>query len=792
MTITAILAAVAAATSLNGEWQFAKYGAGRAPASAAEVLPERWRTVRVPHDWAIEGPFDPYESNATGCLPSRADGWYRRKFSVSAASAAAIAAGGRAYLSFDGVMARPRVYVNGRDAGGWDYGYMGFTLDVTEFVKEGENDLAVFASTRHHWSRWYSGGGIYRDVALVVKTPDSLVPGSLAITTPEATAVHAKVHVEYRLDRSGAKTLDFEVEKPRRWSPDDPYLYELEVAGERFRYGIRSFAFTADSGLVLNGSRLQLRGVNLHSDLGILGMAFDRDAARRQLAIMKDMGANALRTSHNAPASALLDLCDEMGFVVWDECFDRWNAFAGRRQEENLEDYCTRNLVEFVRRDRNHPSVFVWSIGNEIPLADEKDPDGVTRERCRLFREAVRREDATRPVGIGECFTEAITNSVLDDLDITGWNYARKYALMKRQYPAKPVVYSESASALSDYGFYANPPSGQRTGWNVAERMVDSYDHNAAPWSDIPDVEFARMEADGYCAGEFVWTGIDYLGEPTPYISWFTAMKGIPPAERARSSYFGIVDLTGVPKDRFYLYRSHWIPIAPTVHILPHWNWAERAAKADGRLIVPVFVYGSGDEAELFLNGRSLGVRRKEAVRDYPLDLEYPQDDAVQFVSAEPGDWRTNRYYDICARYRFRWAEVPYEPGELRAVVRRGGMDVAADVMRTAGRPVAVRLTEDPYNAPGSELRFVQVDLVDERGVRDPLSSARVSFSCTGGEIAAVGNGDPRGMESFAYVKSHRLYFGKAVAAVRIGAGGEAMLTASLEGLEDAVIRLCR
>ena len=792
MTLTAIVAAVATATSLNGEWQFAKYGAGRAPASAEEVLPERWQTVSVPHDWAIAGPFDPYENSAAGCLPFRADGWYRRSFDLSADAARALAVGGRAYLSFDGVMARPRVYVNGHDAGGWDYGYMGFTLDVTGLVKEGENDLAVLASTRHHWSRWYPGGGIYRDVALTVKTPDSLVPGSLAITTPEVTAERAKVHVEYRLDRSGAKSLDFEVANPRRWSPEDPHLYELEVAGERFRYGIRSFEFTADRGLVLNGSRYQLKGVNLHSDLGILGMAFDRDAARRQLAIMKDMGANAIRTSHNAPASALLELCDEMGFIVWDECFDRWNAFAGRRNEENLEDFCVRNLVEFVRRDRNHPSVFVWSIGNEIPLADDKDPSGVTRERCRLFREAVRGEDATRPVGIGECFTEAITNSVLDDLDITGWNYQRKYALMKRQYPAKPVIYSESASALSDYGFYSNPPSGSRTGWNVAERMVDSYDHNAAPWSDIPDVEFARMEADVYCAGEFVWTGIDYLGEPTPYIDWFSAMKGIQPAERSRSSYFGIVDLTGVPKDRFYLYRSHWNPLAPTAHILPHWNWAERAAQNGGRLNVPVFVYGSGDEAELFLNGRSLGVRRKGGAVDYPLDLEYPEGDAVRTVSVESGDWRTNRYYDVCSRYRFRWSDVPYEPGELRAVVRRGGKTVATDVMRTAGRPVAVRLTHDPYNAAGAELQFVQVDLVDERGVRDPLAHARVSFTCSGGEIAAVGNGDPRGKESFAYVKAHRLYFGKAVVAVRVRAGGEATLTASLDGLKSAAITLHR
>ena len=774
---------LAASVSLNGTWEFARHDVGRAPSSVDDVLPERWASVTVPHDWAISGTFDLKNNTSCGGLPFKADGWYRRSFEVTENESKIISSGGKAYLTFDGVMARPKVFVNGKEAGGWDYGYMGFTLDVTPFVKKGENELAVFVTTRTHYSRWYPGGGIYRDVSFEVKKRDGIVPGSVSIVTEDVSASSARVVVSYELDLSGQRKKEFIVKNPRLWSPESPFLYTVEIEGEKFRYGIRTFKFTADDGLHLNGKRCQIKGVNLHSDLGLLGMAFDKDAAKRQLNIMKSMGVNSIRTSHNAPASALLDLCDEMGFIVWNECFDRWDAFSGRKGEEKLEDYCIRNLHQFVRRDRNHPCVFVWSIGNEIPLANKSYPDGVTRERCRLFREAIRSLDVTRPVGIGSCFPESVTNTAFADLDITGWNYQGKYVTMKKFYPDKPVVYSESASALSTSGFYSNPPSGQRTGWNVAMRAVDSYDHNAAPWSDIADVEFARMEADSYCAGEYVWTGIDYLGEPTPFISWFTPMKEVPLEELARSSYFGIVDLTGRPKDRFYLYQSYWNPSKASAHILPHWNWRE----GDN---VPVFVYGSGDEAELYLNGRSLGVRRKKPVKNYSLDLKYPKDAETQHPSVEQGNWQTNSYYDVCERYRFRWADVPYERGEIKAVVRRGGKDIATATMRTSGKGAALKLTEDPYNPVGAKTVFVQVDLVDENGVPDLLSNDRVYFSCTGGEIVAVGNADPRGRESFSYVKSHKLFFGKAMVVVRLNSSGAAVLEASSPAFKSASIRL--
>jgi beta-galactosidase len=413
------------------------------------------------------------------------------------------------------------------------------------------------------------------------------------------------VHVAYESSVEGRKERSFKVGKPRLWDIGKGELYRLEVLGETFTYGIRDFRFDADKGFFINGRRVQLKGVDLHSDMGPLGMAFDRDAMKRQLLIMKDMGFNALRTSHNAMDPYVLQLCDEMGVFVWNECFDKWDGTAGRRSDENLEEYVIRNLRQFVRRDRNHPSVFCWSIGNEIgaPLQDGK-PTGMTDDRFRAFRAAIRELDTTRPVTVGCCGGLGKVDFSL--LDMTGWNYGANYRHMKLKYPAMPVLYSESASAVSEYGFYELPPAASKTDYARTTLQVGSYDHNAAPWSDIPDVEFDRMERDPFCGGEFVWTGIDYLGEPTP----IAPGKGFgitnANAQCARSSYFGAVDLCGIPKDRFWLYRSWWNRDADTIHILPHWNWAGREGQN-----VPVYVYTSGDEAELFLNGRSLGRRRK-------------------------------------------------------------------------------------------------------------------------------------------------------------------------------------
>ena len=676
-------------------------------------------------------------------------------------------------------MCRPQVRVNGKDVGGWDFGYASFRLDVTAALVEGANLVEVTADTRAFDARWYPGLGIYRDVRLVVLPHEHVVPGSVFITTPHVSPTSATVCVSCRWAQAGLTNYSFAVDRPQLWSPENPRLYSLEIDGVSYRYGIRSVRLTADDGLHLNGRRVRLRGVCLHADGGMFGAVQHRSVMKRQLLAMKDMGVNAIRTSHNPPAPGFLDLCDEMGFLVLDEGIDKWSSVAGLPPGANLEEYVSRNLRTFVRRDRNHPCVFAWSIGNEIPARSEKRPDGLTRERCRAFREVVRTEDPTRPVGNCHCDQALISKGILDDMDFTGWNYQNSYAAMKAAYSDKPVLMTESASAISTSGYFANPPAAYRNDWAYDLREADGYDHCSAIWSDIPDVELYRMEKDRYCAGEFVWTGFDYLGEPMPYSSYdamaFARIREIPEAKLPRSSCFGVFDLAGIPKDRFWLYRSVWRPEANTIHILPHWN-------CRGERKVPVYVYTNGDEAELFLNGRSLGRRKKQACDDYPTAFD-------GFKPKPFADFRENPYYRICDRYRLRWLDVPYEPGELKAVVYRRGERIGEQVMRTCGRPVRVSLTDDPYDPKESDgLRFVRVSLVDAKGTRDPLATAKVRFRVEGdGCLVAAGTGDAGSYEPFGEASYRTLYYGQAVVAVRKTGLGEMRLIASAEGLEDGV-----
>ena len=766
-----VLSAKPLIESLNGAWQFRKEG------EAA------WRTVEVPHDWAIEGPFKKDGDENTGKLPWVGVGHYRRTF-----AAEALQKGRRAFLEFDGVMASPKVKVNGVDVGGWDYGYMGFRVEITKALKEGENIVEVTADTRDHKSRWYPGAGIYRDVRFAVYRPEDADPTTVFIRTPSITPEEALVAVTWKNFDGSDDQWDFKVRKPRLWDVDDPYLYTCELRGQEFRYGIRTIELTTD-GLHLNGRRVQLQGVCNHADLGPLGMAFNRSAARRQLEILKDMGVNALRTSHNCPAPQLLDLCDEMGILVWDECFDKWDGTAGRCPDQKLEDYVVRNLDAFVRRDRNHPCVFCYSTGNEIPPANcKKDnwgggsPDGHTPERNALFAWTIRAADPTRATAMGCSWTNGVPLGNYDGYDLTGWNYTELYQRMHARKPFMPLVYSESASALSGYGEYATgAPADVKSfstrrlfafDWKTKE--VDSYDSLAAPWSDIPDVEFARMERDRFVGGEFVWTGIDYLGEPTPWSQGVFGGEGFAKDETttsenmSRSSYFGIVDLCGIPKDRYYLYRSHWNVKSETTHLVPqHWNW-ESGAK------VPVFVYTSGDEAELFLNGKSLG-RRKKGTNQ-----------------ARGGNF-TDPYYAVCDKYRLMWFDVPFAAGELKAVSYRDGRQVGTDVVRTCGKLAAVRLTPEAKTLPddGESVVFVQVDVTDEKGVRDPRAENRVSFAVAGpAKILAVGNGNARGLDSFKDVSSHPLYKGKAVVVLRRDKGAKetVTLTASADGLKEGKV----
>ena len=783
----------------NGGWEFSRDKSG-------------WRAVEVPHDWAIEGPFDPEGEANSGKLPWKGVGWYRKSLVLGDAPKDR-----RVFLDFDGVMCDGTVYVNGQPCGRQMYGYLGFRADATPYLYKGTNTIVVKADTTKLKSRWYPGAGMYRRVRKIETDGVYLDERDVAVTTPEVGAERATVRVRGavtsripddasatvtallkspsgevvaggRADVSvrscGKGTFDigFTLENPVLWEMvPSAALYTTEVSvrcgvmedAVSFKTGLRDFRFDAKEGFFLNGRHVRLKGVCLHSDLGILGMAYNRSAMRRQLAAMRDMGANALRTSHNPPSPETLDLCDEMGIFVWDECFDKWNATCGRG-DEPLEEFVEARLSEFVRRDRNHPSVFVWSIGNEIPNGGGFAPGqeiwnmpstiGTTAERCARFRGAVLAEDATRPVGIGSCFPKAATEGHYDSLDITGWNYRQLYDEMHRRHPEKPLVYSESASTFSDYGYYAPTLPTNITDYAVADFSIDSYDRNSAVWSDIPDREFERMERDRFVAGEFVWTGIDYLGEPSPYLGEAVCGVRLEKSRQSRSSYFGIYDLLCFPKDRAFLYRSHWNEDAFTLHVVPdHWNW-ERGRS------MPVYVYTSAAEAEVFLNGKSLGRRRKD-----------------------PAATMADGYYAGMPRYRLMWNDVAYEPGEIKTVAYGSGGEVLGEeTLRTAGPAAAVVLSPESDTLPddGETLVFVKVTLADAKGTPVPRDNRRVSFSIEGpGRIVSVGNSSPRGFDSFKATSSHPLHNGRAGLAVKRTAPGKIVLTASAGGLDPATIR---
>jgi beta-galactosidase len=911
----------------NRDWRFAKGQQGEHVLQTA-FDDSGWEPVRLPHDWAIAGPFDPDENGYAGKLPWRGEGWYRKTFVLDAAESER-----RVYFDFDGVMAFPKVYVNGQLAGEWDYGYMSFRVDATPYVKFGAtNVIVVHADTRNHGTRWYPGAGIYRKVTMTLCHPVHVAHWGTWVTTPEVRDTSATVHVRSTVENHGdaeAKTVievtllgpngkpvasglqpvtvpvsgardiaqSFTVADPRRWEVESPNLYTartvLRVVGEEVdtcetAFGIRTFQFTADDGFHLNGRRVQLYGVNLHHDHGPLGAAFYTRAMERQLEIMRGMGVNAVRTSHNPPAPELLDLCDRMGFVVWDEAFDKWDDKAGRvRGEPPLEQYGEKQIRSLVLRDRNHASIVVWSIGNEIGN-QPYDREGKSPERVKFMSDFFRKYDPTRPVALSCHIPGTVDRPILDALDLTGWNYARRYTRFRKEYPHKPIIYSESASALSTRGFYELPLPNGKTEYSK-QLQVNSYDLNAAAWSDIVDAEFLLMENDRFVAGEFVWTGFDYLGEPTPF------------NQQARSSYFGVVDLCGIPKDRFYLYRSYWRPNVTTVHVLPHWNWPDRVGQN-----VPVFVYTNGDSAELFLNGKSLGRRAKGNPPAGPIDFARGKtatasssesskgnlaahandgDNATRWCAAAGGPgqswqvdlgrvqsvrylfidfekeaknygyeikasvdadtWETiagkstsrfprwggptqsyhdvtvsaryirieftdlqgqtwasmkgfgvypakaeSPYYSATYRYRLRWNDVIYQPGELKAVAYKAGQRIGESVMRTAGAPAAIRLAPDRTKlaATGEDLCYVLVEALDAEGALCPVAENLVHFTVDGpAEIAGVGNGNPLSLERF-QADHRRLFHGKAMLILRTkeSEAGKIQVQADSEGLTSA------
>jgi beta-galactosidase len=752
-----------------------------------------WRTLDLPHDWSIEGEFSDKHPAGTagGALPGGV-GWYRKAFTVAEGDT-----GRLVFVEFDGVYRNSEVWINGHHLGKRPYGYSSFRYELTPHLRygEGPNLIAVRVdNSRQPNSRWYSGSGIYRHVRLVTTDRVHVDHWGTYVTTPEVSARSARVVVRTTLrnaspddraatlrtvvyDAAGKEvasastvsrvprdsvaevTQELVVRSPTLWSLESPYLYQVVSrvqCGGRLcddyttPTGMRTFSFTADKGFFLNGEPVKIRGVCLHHDLGALGAALNDRALERQLEIMKEMGVNAIRTSHNPPAPELLALTDRMGFVVMDEAFDMW------RKKKTDYDYHLdfdawheRDLSDMVRRDRNHPSVFIWSIGNEVVEQWNNDPTGVTI--ARELAAIVRRLDPTRPI------TAANNNGDPSNplfrsgaLDLSGHNYHHAaWADFPKAFPGQAFIATETTCALNTRGYYDQPsdsvafhdgPWAKDRGPppNTNYRM-SAYDHRRAGWGSLHEEAWQLIKRHDFLSGMFVWTGFDYLGEPTPY-DW-----------PARSSYFGIVDLAGFPKDPFYMYQSEWTS-RPVLHVFPHWNWTAGDT-------VDVWAYTNADEVELFLNGASHGVRRKAG-------------DALHLM------WR-----------------LPYAPGTLRAVARKGGTVMATREVKTAGAALRLELVPDRtrIRADGKDLAFVTVNVLDRNGVPMPDANHLVRFRIDGAaRIAGVDNGD---QISHAPFKADRVnvFNGKAlviVQAKRVAGVSPVTLTATSEGLESASVRI--
>ena len=758
-----------------------------------------WQSVVVPHDWAISGPFNgsndvqnvqivqngesakSLKAGRTGGLPFIGVGWYRTKLKSSY-----VKPGQRAVLLFDGAMSYPKVYINGKEAGHWAYGYTSFSIDITSFLKAGEdNTLAVRLENLPEASRWYPGAGLYRNVHLIV-TDDIHIPvWGTYITTPEVNASAAKVviktkiegdadHSQLRLvtdikDAAGkvvntitsvlnaADGSEFEqrllLNNPRLWSPETPNLYTAVsrvYLGEQLKdqyettFGIRTFKFEAGKGFSLNGQYRKFKGVNNHHDLGPLGAAINVAALKRQLTILKDLGCDAIRTSHNMPAPELVKLCDEMGFMLMVESFDEWKAPKVKNGYSHLfDEWAEKDMVNMVRRDRNNPSVIMWSIGNEVP--DQATAEG--NKILKFLLDICHREDPTRPVTAGmDRIKDALDNNFAALLDIAGFNYKPMwYERANKRLPQGFLMGTETASTVSSRGVYKFPVEFFKNKV-YDDNQSSSYDFEYCVWSQIPDDEFVKQDELSYVAGEFVWTGFDYLGEPTPYDEKWPS----------HSSYFGIVDLAGLPKDRYYLYRSRWNTEKPTMHVLPHWTFPGREG-----LVTPVFCYTNYPSAELFINGKSMGKQTKNDSSNIN-------------------------------RYRLMWKDVKYEAGSIKVVAYdAAGKAVAEETVRTAGKPHHILLEADRtvIDADGKDLSYITAKVVDKDGNLCPDSDNEFFFSVKGaGKYKAVANGDAASLEIF-HLPHMKVFKGMLVATVESGKEpGKINLTVKSKGLQSTSI----
>ncbi len=771
--------------NFNEGWRFFK---GDVAAHNSAFDDSQWRELNLPHDWGIEGPFCDELPNSTGKLPWASIGWYRKHFHCSEADFQK-----KVFIYFDGAMSETKVWLNGEYVGKWPYGYTSFWLELTPYLKSGENVLAVRLDNKPESSRWYPGGGIYRNVRLVKTAPVHVDHWGIFVTTPEISAKSAAVKVKtevagidentevlHEIVEAGVSATGtacvLNVSSPRLWSLESPNLYTLKTTvrqGEKVvdnvetKFGIRSIEYTAE-GFYLNGKKVRMNGVCQHHDLGPLGSAVHTRALERQIEILQEMGCNAIRTAHNPPAPELLDLCDRMGMLVQVEAFDCWGkSKIPNDYARHFPAWHEKDLRAMIRRDRNHPCVVMWSTGNETREMKTKEDAPVSQ----MLTDIATSEDTTRPITFGCNAPQAGWNGFQKTVDVFGYNYKPYlYEKFRKANPDQPFYGSETASTVSSRGEYFFPVSNDKKMGQGGYFQVSSYDLTAPPWANRPDVEFAAQDRFPWVIGEFVWTGFDYIGEPTPYNKDTTNLLNFSdPEERRRmeealeklggnipprSSYFGIVDLCGFKKDRFYLYQARWRPDLPMAHILPHWNWPERAGK-----VTPVHVYTSGDEAELFLNGRSFGCKKM-------------------------GEYE----------YRLRWDDVVYEPGELKVIAYKDGKPWAEDVMKTTGVAAALKLRADrsTISADGQDLSFVTVQVCDTAGLLVPRSHHQVGFSIEGpGAIIAVGNGDPTSHESF-QASERNVFNGLALVVVcsEKGVPGTLRLTAKSEGLEAVTVEI--
>jgi len=821
--------------NLGSDWQFSRDK-------------QAWQTVSVPHDWAISGPFDKKwdmqtvaivqngETEATektgrsGALPWIGKGHYQRKIIIPQGFS------GHAELLFDGAMAEPRVSVNGTFAGEWKYGYNSFRIDITKHVKAGENLVEVDLQNLEESSRWYPGAGLYRPVTLILTPAKSYIEDWSLFVRPadekkvkegERVAMKANFNIvnpseriSYAVkvtDADGNQLLPeeknalefangkigfmFPVKNARLWSPESPTLYNMTVSlydgqqkidEKQLRFGIRTVKVSKEKGFQLNGVPRKIKGVCLHHDLGPLGAAVNKAALIRQVKILKEMGCDAIRTAHNMPSQMQMDVCDSLGMMVMAESFDMWvypkckNGYA-----RFFRGWADRDITNLVRAHRNHPSIVMWSIGNEIP---EQGTEG-GRQMASHLQDLCHQLDPTRPVTQGcDRPDNALSTGFLQTMDVPGLNYRlHRYQDSYNQLWHGYLLGSETASTVSSRGVYKFPvvttDNSRYSSWakgydpkavKEADGQCSGYDVEYCAWSNLPDDDWRWQEDKPWVIGEFVWTGFDYLGEPTPFDEYWPS----------RSSYFGICDLAGLPKDRYFLYRSHWQTQQHTIHLLPHWTWPERRGE-----VTPVYCYTDYPEAELFVNGKSQGRIKK--------------------VKEESGEWKEEYRLD---RYRLRWNDVKYEPGELRVVVYDAqGQRAGEKVVRTAGKPARLKLdvwtqhsAQSPVScadgltktatsqtgshqlrADGEDLAFVTVSLVDKKGTLIPQAADQLEFSVSGaGSFRAVCNGDATSTEVFTE-PTMKLFNGQLVVVVQAAdKAGKLTLTVTdrQRGLKQRVV----